>query len=149
MNIPGRLDLTLGPCRWENTARHVLAASGLLIVLTSPTAWPWKLAAVAMLGLTWRWSAEPQGRGEPRTILTVYPDGAASVSTGGCEAPVELTGRAWTSRLVCVFELSEPGSGKRRWHRACAGRNAAADFRRLAGMLRLHRFRTAGEGCLD
>jgi hypothetical protein len=149
MNMPGRLDLTLGPCRWENAARHVLAAAGLLIVLTTPTTWYWKLATVAMLGLTWRWSAEPRGRGEPRTILTVYADGSARVSTGGREAPVELTGRAWTSPLLCVFELSDPGAGKRRWHRACAGRNAAADYRRLSGMLRLHRFRAAGEECLD
>ena len=89
MNMPGRLDLTLGPCRWENAARHVLAAAGLLIVLTTPTTWYWKLATVAMLGLTWRWSAEPRGRGEPRTILTVYADGSARVSTGGREAPVD------------------------------------------------------------
>lgn len=147
MNLRRRLDIAVGPCPWERPAAGLLAGLGAVSILAAPMAWSWKPVFLVLLLLAWRW-AERDLRAAPRALLTLYPDGTAAFAEGSNERPAMLTGRAWLSRPLCLFEVLDTESGDARWCRACAASNASEDYRRLRGLLRLQPAGRQGE-CLD
>ena len=140
------LEVNPGPCRWEPFARHALAALGTVSLLLAPTSWGWKAAGLAALAGVWRYSA--RSTDDPATTLTLHPDGTASLARDGREQPVELTGRAWLSRVICVVAVQRSSDGATEWMPVCAANHSAAVYRRFLGALRLRAF-TAPETGLD
>jgi len=136
MRVRPRLDLVLGPCRWETTARQLLAVACAAALLTASAGWGWKLAMLAALAGAWA-AARDRTRGTEPATLTVHPDGTATLREAGAEKPVTISGRSWLSRLFCLVEWNAPDDGRRGWAQVCATRNDPADYRRFVGLLRL------------
>lgn len=136
MPVLRRLDLVLGPCRWEAPARNLLALTGVVALLAAPSNGAWKLAALAALAATWYGSGR-RARADGATTLSLHADGTTTLTSAEGERPVRLVARAWLSRRFCLVEWSEldrPGRGR---GQVCASNNDPDDYRRMLGLLRL------------
>ena len=128
--------LRVGPARWLNRAPYAVVAAALLGLLTAgidplcSAGASTLLVGCAFAAIRWQRGRATRGR------LHLARDGAAVLFTPRGLVQAWLGPGAWVSSALCVLELRETDTGRRRRCVVCRSLNKPASYRRLLSLLR-------------
>jgi hypothetical protein len=139
MIVAERLSLQTGSGAWLEFSRLALVFLATAALVSTPTAWAWRLAALVLLAVTYRLSRKRMRRNRFDLHLTLFSDGTAVATGQGC-AERTLTWPArgvWASRRLCILPVREDARADIIYCVILASRNNPDDYRRLLSWLRL------------
>jgi hypothetical protein len=144
MSLPQRIELRFGAAPWLRRAQRLAFLLAALALGLSPAAWPWRLAALAILAGAWWFEERRAVRSDDRGRMVLQLDGRVRLDRDGTEQHGLAGGAAWVSRWFCVLRWADNEHGHNRSCLVCASGNHPDDYRRLLACLRLGAFERRG-----
>ena len=131
-----RIELRSGGSSLLFRAHAVMTCAGALLLLSADLETAWMLSGLLCLPIALFLVNRDTRRRHPAGYAIIHDDGRFRFDGPEGERHGSLTGQAWVSRWLCVFNWRD-GSGRSRPCLVMAARNHPDDYRRLRVMLRL------------
>ena len=120
--------------------QRLLVLAAACVLLTAPTPWAWRLAALAGLTLFILAAIRKSPGWQARDKLVLNHDGRVRFTDAHGETDGHLNDGTWVSPWFCVLHWNTLEGGAARHSLVCASLNGADDYRRLMCWARLGAF---------